>query len=278
MTESFDFRLREPPGPIARWVQSIWYARGRAGYAEQILPLNQMVLLINLGDPHRIVSGTRTERMDTTWLVGQQTSLYSSEVLGETHAMGVVFEPDGAAPFLRMPAAEVTDAIVALDGFASDWGVRLREPLLELTDPDAQLDLLGRLLVDRFVMPSQSDKWRRTGHALRLMQSGAPLAAVSDRLGVSQKTMIDDFRMFVGVTPKMVGRIQRFNHALQRIAQLHEPDWAEIAASCGYYDHSHLIRDFHRFAGTTPGNYLAARRKLYDDLSANPNFVPIHDD
>ncbi|MBA3641917.1 MAG: helix-turn-helix transcriptional regulator [Acidobacteria bacterium] len=29
-------------------------------------------------------------------------------------------------------------------------------------------------------------------------------------------------------------------------------DWTEIAVGCGYYDQSHLIRDFKRFTGHTP--------------------------
>ena len=38
-----------------------------------------------------------------------------------------------------------------------------------------------------------------------------------------------------------------------------EPDWAAVAAACGFFDQSHLIRDFGEFCGLSPGAYLNQR-------------------
>jgi AraC-like DNA-binding protein len=35
--------------------------------------------------------------------------------------------------------------------------------------------------------------------------------------------------------------------------------WADIALTCGYYDQSHMVHDFHDFTGLSPANYLARR-------------------
>ena len=62
------------------------------------------------------------------------------------------------------------------------------------------------------------------------------------------------------MTPKLLARILRFQHAIGLIGS--GSGWAEVAATCGYYDQAHLIRDFNQFAGAAPGEF--ARRRLPD--------------
>jgi AraC-like DNA-binding protein len=43
------------------------------------------------------------------------------------------------------------------------------------------------------------------------------------------------------------------------VGQLPEVNWAATAASCGYYDQAHLIREFRSFSGLTPLDYMTKR-------------------
>jgi AraC-like DNA-binding protein len=40
------------------------------------------------------------------------------------------------------------------------------------------------------------------------------------------------------------------------------PDWATLALDAGYFDQSHLIRDFAAFAGVTPAQFVAQYERL----------------
>jgi len=45
----------------------------------------------------------------------------------------------------------------------------------------------------------------------------------------------------------------------QRIS---EPNWAQLAPEHGYFDQSHLIRDFLAFSGFSPADYLRRLNEL----------------
>jgi len=54
------------------------------------------------------------------------------------------------------------------------------------------------------------------------------------------------------------------------------PDWAQVALNHGYFDQSHLIRDFEAFSGFAPADYV---RRLVDlrkrGLRAKFNHLPL---
>jgi AraC-like DNA-binding protein len=68
------------------------------------------------------------------------------------------------------------------------------------------------------------------------------------------------FREAVGVSPKTLARIVRFQEVLRRTPG--ESASAEVALDSGYYDQAHLLRDFRDFAGVVPTLFRAAEGDL----------------
>jgi transcriptional regulator GlxA family with amidase domain len=68
-------------------------------------------------------------------------------------------------------------------------------------------------------------------------------------------------RMFledVGMTPKMYARIARLQTALDAKLARSSLSWITIAHELGYHDQMHMVRDFHKLAGASPGNVLVS--------------------
>jgi AraC-like DNA-binding protein len=73
------------------------------------------------------------------------------------------------------------------------------------------------------------------------------------------------FNFEVGVKPKLFVRIRRFQRVLQQVHRLPLVDWAQLALKQGYFDQSHLIRDFVAFSGISPADYLRRLRDPRND-------------
>ncbi|MEV6556552.1 helix-turn-helix domain-containing protein [Nocardia sp. NPDC051756] len=74
--------------------------------------------------------------------------------------------------------------------------------------------------------------------------------------GWSERHFRRRFAEQVGLPPKDYGSLLRFSAALTALTRDPRRDMCRLAGDFGYYDQSHLIRDFRRFAGAPPGRLL----------------------
>jgi AraC-like DNA-binding protein len=73
---------------------------------------------------------------------------------------------------------------------------------------------------------------------------------------LSYKAFEYKFEELAGITPKHFARIARFYEAFSLRENNPQLDWLSIAVRTGYNDYQHLVKDFRKFAGTTPNIFL----------------------
>src|SRR5262249_26116230 len=139
------------------------------------------------------------------------------------------------------------------------WGpdaVELRERLCAATTPADRFRLLeGALMAHRARPLAHHPAVAEALEVLAHPDARTTVRALARDLGWSQRRFIELFTAEVGLTPKRFARIQRFQRALALACRSRPPDWARLALDCGYFDQSHLIRDFLAFSGLSPARY-----------------------
>ncbi len=171
----------------------------------------------------------------------------------------------------RMPVDDLCGELVELDSLWGGAAGDLRDELLESPAVESRFRCLERWLLRRAMRPLSLDPLVEV--AMRKFANGtaAPaIARVAEEAGVSHKQFIKRFGAAVGLSPKRLCRIRRFNRAVADLRARREVDWADVAATGGYYDQAHLIHDFRAFSGMTPGRYLG-------QPGADERFVPVSD-
>jgi AraC-like DNA-binding protein len=242
-------------------VESLWVHQGQLAHQfERVLPSGRMQLLVNLGDDELCdytLDGRPAHRTRGAGLQGPRTAPMLIDTAHQRSICGVSFSVGGGWPFLGVPASEVCGRVVDLSDLWGRDGSVLRERLLEARDPTAQLDLLETALLERATPFDRG--YSDVQLACRLLEGGAHVRAVGDRLGLTPRRMINLFRTHVGVPPKLFARLARFQALLR--AREAEARWVELAAANGFSDQSHMIREFRLFAGSTPSEHRPRSRE-----------------
>jgi AraC-like DNA-binding protein len=229
------------------------------------LPSVRVVLIINLGEPIRVFApgGSGWSEQPEGFFAGMHDTYAVTETGGSQGGVQVDMTPVGAHLLLGIPMDELAQRVVTLEEMFGRGGTLLREAVAEAPDWAARFSVVDEFLLtllDRARSPVPSVT-RALG---RLHESGGtvPVGVLAAEIGCSRRHLISRFREQVGVTPKLLARILRFERALALVDSRTEMGWAEIAQACGYYDQAHMIRDFHQFAGSPPSEF--ARRRLPD--------------
>jgi AraC-like DNA-binding protein len=131
----------------------------------------------------------------------------------------------------------------------------LTERLRDAQEWSERFALVESFLVRRLAdssAPVREVEW--SWHELRRTVGRTPIGDLANHIGWSHRRLIARFREQVGLSPKAVARVIRFDHAAQALRSS-SCGLAEIAFDCGYFDQAHLNRDFHALGGTTPSAF-----------------------
>jgi transcriptional regulator GlxA family with amidase domain len=97
---------------------------------------------------------------------------------------------------------------------------------------------------------------------LRRANGNIDIDRVASQCNVTARKLQRLFREHVGLPPKVLARIFRFQHIFRVAESACPTEWTQVALECGYVDQAHLIRDFRDFAGQTPAALLRAESDL----------------
>jgi AraC-like DNA-binding protein len=220
-------------------------------------PGTAVVVILSFGNEWRIGGALdATPKLEplTSFVGGLRDTSVLTEHDGEAAGIQVDLTPLAAHMLFGLPMHTVAERNLPLDALLEGSDL-LVEQVHEAGSWDERFDLLDRELSRRFdraspPAPGVTWAWGR----LRDTRGRAQVGALAEELGWSRRRLVARFREEIGLPPKAVARLFRFEHALE-LVDLGTP-WAEVAFTAGYYDQSHLINDFRSITGITPREYV----------------------
>ncbi|MBO2445866.1 AraC family transcriptional regulator [Actinomadura barringtoniae] len=165
--------------------------------------------------------------------------------------------PGVAGAVLDMPVRELVDGTIPLSALWGDAATDLERRLVRLgRDCESIRECLEESLAAR-LRPTDHARLARTAvSAVSALSGPGRLPELARSLAVSERQLRYVVTENVGVPPKAVARITRLRSALG--ARRHM-DLAQLAATNGYYDQSHMTAEFRSMMGVPPGAFFAGR-------------------
>ncbi len=257
---------------------------GYQGYTERLsgplrwweVPGSKVPLIIDLGTGFRLLDphDGSVKAEHGSFVAGFHAGPAVPESDGRACCLQVDFTPIGAHLFLGVPMHELTDLVVDARDVLGAAAIRLAVRLHETPSWHARFRLVDDFIARRIEAarppsPEVTWAWDRLEDTAGRVEIGA-LAA---DLAWSHRRLIARFREHVGVPPKLLARILRFERAVGRIDSGAGLSWTDIALTCGYYHQAHLIRDFRELAGKTPTELALQRTGVNSVQDAEPVFA-----
>jgi AraC-like DNA-binding protein len=256
------FNFYRPKPPLSKFVNSFWLCEGyEPEHTERILPTGTLELAINLRQNElRFYNAEHREncsRFSGAVVSGAHGRSFTPDPAEEVSIIGVHFKPGGAFPFLGLPAGDLADTHVDLEMLWGQSADRLRERLCEARTSAERFRLLQEALLGHLCHGVEQHYAVSAALDMFVKDHAAPrVREAAKYVGLSQRRFIQVFKAEVGMTPKLFSRIQRFQQARTFIQQNPSPNWTAVALDRGYFDQSHLIREFLEFSGLSPTEYI----------------------
>jgi AraC-like DNA-binding protein len=244
----------------------VWTLEGDArelADMQPVLPDGRPEIVLHRGDPFdRIESGV-AQRQPAVIFAGQLLGPLTLRPTGVVAVIGIRLQPYGAAAFFDMPQEDLVGSTMAVDTLSTRLARELEELRARADSVDAVAHAVRRWL-ERRVDDSGLD--RRVEASVRSIRDSRGLVRVDDlarQLGITARHLERRFKRIVGVSPKQLARITRFQCALQVLERVDSPQRGTHAATMsGYADQAHFIRDFRQMAGCPPGAHLLRQTEL----------------
>ena len=241
---------------------------------ERVVPTGHSFLIFELdGMKRNTFDNDSLESLKTfqkAWYSGIHKNYLSISAHEKSEMLVVQFKPYGARPFTNRLASDLKDRVVAADEIFTESVYFLREKIKEVENAEQKFGLVEKYLLSHFDISKTCPE--NIVQCVKKISKEAfeESERIVEAYTGSQKHLINQFKNYIGLTPKSLHRIFRFNDILPKIHKKETIEWSEIAYQCGFSDQSHFIKEFKFFSGFNPKEFI--KNNFHTDQN---NFFPL---
>jgi len=249
--------IQYPSSDLSNYIKYYWILKTGDGdkIAVQTIPSGCMHLVFHRGNRMRYISG---DEQPAGFLRGQLSLPGNIFSPGKIDMIAVIFQPLGFSSFFSLPTSLFYNEYIDVEALGDNG---LRELNARLASEEAAKACIGH--IEQFLI----DRLKNDDYNIRRMQC-AVQKIVATEVAVSVDQLANSaflgyrqfkriFEQYIGMGPKEYCRVIRFQRALHFLHLNPSVEISRLAYECGYYDHSHLVKEFRELTGYAPVEYIS---------------------
>lgn len=262
------FKIIYPSGILSLYIKHYWILETNysGNIQERIIPTGYVNLVFHKAN--QMYSSTGNILQPRSFICGQNPGYTDLSTTGKVNMIVVVFQPYGANAFLDIPINKFYRQNVSINDMENKALKELEDQILNTDDTDECISLIEQYLLKN-LYTEKNHNYNRIAETIKLINNNhqTMINNLAEKACLSYKQFNRIFEQYVGTGPKEFSRIVRFQRALYIMQTNPHISLTDLTYKCGYYDQSHLIREFRSFSGYSPSEYISVCMPYSDYFS-----------
>lgn len=255
-----------PPPPLQRYLTTYYFSEiespDGSDISDLLLPQWASIRFIYQGSVDMTAADDKPKPSPLAAMTGP-TSFAApiSSTSSRIAAFGLL--PLGWHKFVGQPASRWADKVIDVET-AHQFGLfaRIWSAIRNLETEAEMIDTFNQMLLEALQPSDAEDDRIEAAHLALTDPQIDSVGALSDRLQMDTKQLSRFSNRVFGFLPKLLLRRQRFVRTLGQALMNPSQNWSECV-DLNYYDQAHFNRDFKRFMGLTPRQYMAQPHPIF---------------
>ncbi len=269
-----EYTTYTPNEKLANQVKFYWSLENNDDDAahdkERIFPDGCIELIFNYGDKFKkFDNDTDFHIQPPAFIHGQLKTYFELQAIGKK--IGVFsarMHPAGLRPFVDFDVDTFTGAALTMEQVWGDDGKKLEDTMLACSNNTQRITVLEQFLLHkRQALKVDNVPVEYCVDAMLKNVGNVTIDQLADELEIGKRQLERRFTAAVGIAPKLLARIIRFQNVLQLIENSAFKSFTTIAYEGGFYDQSHFIKDFKDFTGLNPKQYFSENLEMVKHFS-----------
>jgi len=234
--------------------------------SKRIVPDNTVELILTKNKFERRFSDEKSNQTLQSHLSGLKTK-WQDILLEGSPLISIRFKPEIVYQLSALPASEsVNQAIAPIDVFGKDF-IQFED---ELFNQDSTIQRL-KLIVEYFTAKlihteiQEDNLFLFAKASIEASLGNLRISNLVADLQVSQKSLENKFKRFIGVTPKQYCRLIRFIGSIRNYNSS-SSSLTSLAYENSFFDQSHFIKEIKQYTGLAPTVYFSQTKGIQEDI------------